>query len=127
MVCRETKRHSICRLAAWLIVLTMVLSVFPPIDLSAADVQGDRWIVFDGTAGGPYNNIPIVINEETMEQYKNYQYNGRYNIRITGSPYSVTVQGLTNVDIVFSEVTIDRSEPDDSLPTTLNITNGKAF
>lgn len=114
---RELTRRAL----ALLLILAMTLAVFPPIDLQAAAQidQTTKIITFDGTANGDYVNRPIVINK-TVAQREGWETasDGRYKIQITGTPYSVTVQGMTNVDIIFDNVTIDRTK--DTTSTSVN-------
>ena len=101
------------RALALLLILAMTLAVFPPIDLQAAAQmdQTTKIITFDGTANGDYVNRPIVINKIVAEREDwETASDGRYKIQITGTPYSVTVQGMTNVDIMFDNVTINRAQ-----------------
>lgn len=106
---RELTRRAL----ALLLILAMTLAVFPPIDLQAAAQidQTTKIITFDGTANGDYVNRPIVINKivAAREGWETAS-DGRYKIQITGTPYSVTVQGMTNVDIIFDNVTINRAQ-----------------
>ena len=100
------------RMLALLLTLAMVLAIVPPIDVFAATQDSSsKQIVFDATEANKnnadtYYHRPIVINATTMAGFKTR--NGRYNILIKGEPFSVTVQGLTNVDITFDNVTINR-------------------
>ena len=125
------------RALALLLTLVMVLAIVPPIDIFAA-TQDDssKQIVFDATEGKEYYHKPIVINETTMQrgmkndkgEYTNVPFemrNGRYNILIKGEPFSVTVQGLKNVDITFENVTIDRAQTGQSY--TIEAGSGAAF
>lgn len=121
------------RALALLLTLAMVLAIVPPIDIFAATQDSSsKQIVFDATEGNEYYHKPIVINETTMKrgmknengEYTNVPFetrNGRYNILIKGEPFSVTVQGLTNVDITFNNVTIDRSA---DTGTSIDISSG---
>ena len=100
------------RALALLLILAMTLAVFPPIDLQAATQEdATGFIVFNGTQNGAYYNRPVVINKVVAERegWKTAS-DGRYKIQITGTPYSVTVQGMTNVDIMFDNVTINRAQ-----------------
>lgn len=97
------------RALALLLTLVMVLAIVPPIDIFAASQDDDSGqIVFDARQGGEYYHKPIVINQTTMTGFKTNN-EGRYNILIRGEPFSVTVQGLKNVDITFDNVTVNRA------------------
>ena len=96
------------RSVACLLLLCLLIGIFPPIRIAAADEVLDY--VFDATpTSGAFYNKPIVLTPQTLASYTGVT-KDNYSIKIIGSPFSVTVKDVPSLDIRFEDITIDRSK-----------------
>ncbi|MBO5898113.1 MAG: hypothetical protein J6R04_03785 [Clostridia bacterium] len=114
------------RIIACVLLLCLLVGIFPPIRIAAADEALDY--VFDATpTSGAFYNSPIVLTPQTLAAYTGVT-KENYSIKIIGSPFSVTVKDVPSLDIRFEDITIDRSK-DASYNATTSTTriNGAAM